>query len=95
MQRARYHVHTTNDLPLIDRAVVERVPVMTATRTLIYLARFVGPAALTVAFDSALRDGGTSEDLLHRRISALRSSGRYGIPKLLAVIEGSEVSRPS
>ncbi len=30
---------------------------------------------------------------MHRRITQLRSSGRYGIPQLLAVIEGSEISR--
>jgi hypothetical protein len=35
----------------------------------------------------------TCEDVLHRRIVDLRSSGRYGIPALLAVIEGSEASR--
>lgn len=40
-----------------------------------------------------MRDGLISEELLHRRIVALRTRGRYGIPKLLAVIEGSESSR--
>jgi hypothetical protein len=40
-----------------------------------------------------LRAGLTCEDLLHRRIASLRSSGRYGIPVLLAVIEGCEASR--
>ena len=66
---------------------------MSATRTLVDLARFVSPEQLTAALDSALRDGRTSEDLLHRRIASLRSSGRYGIPQLLAVIEGCEASR--
>jgi len=93
IQRAALHVHTTSDLPRIDRATVERVSTMSATRTLIDLARFVGPVQLTAALDSSLRDGRTSEDLLHRRIASLRSSGRYGIPQLLAVIEGCEASR--
>ena len=66
---------------------------MAATRTLIDIARFVGATTLTAALDSALRDGLTSELILHSRIIELRSSGRYGIPKLLAVIEGCEASR--
>lgn len=93
VQRAHHRIHTTTELPLIDRATVEHVPVMSATRTLIDLARFVPPAALTAALDSAIRDGLASEELLHRRIVALRSSGRYGIPKLLAVIDGADASR--
>jgi Transcriptional regulator, AbiEi antitoxin len=93
VQRAHHHIHTTTELPLIDRATVHGLPVMSATRTLIDLARFVTSVELTAALDSALRDGLTAEEPLHRRIVALRSSGRYGIPKLLAVIEGAEVSR--
>ena len=93
VQRAHHHVHTTIELPLIDRASVSGLRALSATRTLIDLARFVGPSALTAALDSALRDGLTSEEFLHRRIVAVRGKGRYGIPKLLAVIEGSEVSR--
>ena len=93
VQRAHHHIHTTTDLPLIDRATASGLATMSATRTLIDSARFVSPAALTAALDSALRDGLTCEDLLHRRIVALRSRGRYGIPRLIAVIEGIEVSR--
>ena len=93
VQRARPRIHTTSNLPLIDRATVDGIPALSATRTLIDLARFVDERALTAALDSALRDGLTAEHALHRRIVELRSSGRYGIPKLLAVIEGSEASR--
>lgn len=93
VQRAHHFVHTTIELPLIDRAVVDGIATFSATRTLIDVARFVRPDRLTAALDAALRDGLTSEDALHRRITQLRSSGRYGIPQLLAVIEGSEISR--
>jgi Transcriptional regulator, AbiEi antitoxin len=93
VQRAHHYIHTTTELPLIDRATVSALAAMSATRTLIDVARFVTSAHLTVALDSALRDGLTSEGLLHRRIVALRSSGRYGIPKLIAVIEGVEATR--
>jgi hypothetical protein len=57
------------------------------------LARFVDATRLTTALDSALRDGLMSEASLHARIADLRSKGRYGIPKLLDVISGSEVTR--
>jgi hypothetical protein len=93
VQRAHHHIHTTIELPLIDRAMVSGLAAMSATRTLIDVARFVSSTQLTEALDSALRDGLTSEELLHRRIVALRSSGRFGIPKLIAVIEGVEASR--
>lgn len=39
------------------------------------------------------RDRRVTEELLHDRIAVLRSSGRYGIPNLLDVIEGCEVTR--
>lgn len=91
--RPGHVLHTTIDLPLIDRTVVAGVPTTSATRTLIDLAGRLDAAALTVAVDSALRDGLTSEDFLHRRMVALRGKGRYGIPKLLAVVAGSEVTR--
>lgn len=93
IQRVGHHLHTTSELPLIDQQTVEGLRTMSATRTVIDLARFVDAAALTRALDSALRDGRTSEDFLHRRIVELRSSGRYGIPRLLEVLEGREVTR--
>jgi hypothetical protein len=93
VQRAHDHIHTTIELPLIDRATVSGLATLSATRTLIDVARFVSPTQLTEALDSALRDGLTTEEILHRRIVALRSSGRFGIPKLISVIEGVEASR--
>jgi very-short-patch-repair endonuclease len=93
VRRLGHAIHTTTELRRIDRTVVEGIPSMSPTRTLLDLASTCSPAVLTAALDSALRDGGTSEDFLHRRIGALRSSGRYGIPQLVAVIEGAEITR--
>lgn len=93
VRRIGHHVHSTHDLPLIDRAVVEGVPVLSATRTLIDLAGTTKPDRLTIALDSALRDGLTSEDFLHRRLSALRKAGRPGLIRLLAIMEGAEIVR--
>ena len=62
-------------------------------RTLIDVATTCNVAQLTCAIDAALREGLISEDLLHRRIAALRNRGRYGIPRLLEALEGGEIAR--
>ena len=93
VQRIGHRVHTTTRLELIDRAVLDQVPVFSGARTLIDLARTQSSERLTVAFDSGLRDGKFNESLVHRRIVALRSTGRYGIPRLLEAIEGVEAIR--
>lgn len=93
VERPPHAIHTSAELPPVDRTRVHGVPVLAAARTLIDLARTVGPGRLTVALDSALRDRRTTEDRLHARIVALRAKGRYGIPKLLEVIEGAEACR--
>ena len=86
-------VHTTSELPLIDRETIDGLPVTSPTRTIIDLARHEPPHRIAAALDSAIRDGLSSEDLLHRRIGALRGRGRFGIPRLLAVVEGQEITR--
>ena len=86
-------VHTSDRLDLLDRAVAHGFPVTAPARTLIDLAAMAPPAVLTAALDGALRDGLISEDFLHGRIAALRGKGRHGIPALLRVIEGSEITR--
>ena len=40
-----------------------------------------------------MRDGLTSELFLHERLNALRVSGRAGCRRLLAILEGDEISR--
>lgn len=92
VQRIRHFVHTSTELPRRDRCTLHGIPTMSATRALIDLARFVRPETLTGALDSAIRDRLTTEDVLHHRINELRSSGRYGIPTLLDVIAGAEVT---
>ena len=76
VRRIGHVIHTTLDLPLIDRGRVHDIPVLSATRTLIDIARSTSRQVLTAALDSAMRDGGTSEDFLHGRLNALRRSGR-------------------
>lgn len=93
IERTGVKVHTTLELPLIDRANADGVPVTSGARTVIDLSRTENAERLTIAFDSGLRDGLYSEDLVHRRIADLRAKGRYGVPLLLDVIAGQEVTR--
>lgn len=91
VQRVGHRIHTATRLDLIDRSIVDDISTLSGARTLIDLARTETVDRLMVAFDCGLRDGKFNESLLHRRIVALRSSGRFGIPKLLEAIDGYEI----
>ncbi|HUS41656.1 MAG TPA: hypothetical protein VMY16_03230 [Ilumatobacteraceae bacterium] len=93
IRRIGHRIHSTTSLDLIDRSVVGDTACTSGARTLIDLARTESIERLTVAFDSGLRDGRFNESLVHRRIVALRSSGRFGVPRLLSAIEGVEAIR--
>jgi hypothetical protein len=86
-------VHRGRDLDRLDVTTTMELPCLSATRLLIELARSETPARLTAALDSALRDGLTSEDFLHRRIVSLRQRGRAGLDQLVRVLEGGERTR--
>jgi very-short-patch-repair endonuclease len=90
VQRIGHRIHTTTRLDIIDRSAVAGVPVLSGARTLIDLARREPIDRLAASYESGLRDGRFNAELLHRRIVALRSSGRHGIPRLLEAIESAE-----
>jgi very-short-patch-repair endonuclease len=69
------------------------LPVTSPARTLIDLAPITPPGPMTAALDGAIRDGLISERYLHGRIADLRGKGRHGVPALLRVIEGTEITR--
>jgi hypothetical protein len=93
LTRANVRLHRTDTVDPIDRCEIDRLPVTSAVRTLVELARILDGARLTTCLDSALRDGLVSESLVHRRIAALRGSGRYGLPALLRALVGETVTR--
>ena len=93
VRRIGHRIHSTTSLDLIDRSVVGDIACTSGARTLIDLARTESVERLTTAFDSGLRDGRFNESLVHRRVVALRSSGRFGIPRLMSAIEGVEAIR--
>jgi len=86
-------IHRSQRIDLIDASEVDDMAVTSPVRTLLDLARVLPSDQLAACVDSALRDGGTNEDLLHRRIEALRSQGRFGLPLLHEVLAGHEVTR--
>lgn len=80
-------VHRSAALPRVDRAVVDRIPCTSATRTLIDLAAMLDDEPLEVAFESARRMGLTSPEYLARPHERLGGRGRAGssrIARLLA-----------
>lgn len=93
LSRGNARIHRTLAFDLADRTTFEGLAVTTPARTIIDLASVVSSARLAACIDSALRDGLVSEDHLHRRIVALRSQGRYGLPVLAEVVAGFEVTR--
>lgn len=93
VHRHQHLVHRARSITRLDTTMAMGMPCLSATRLLIELAASESPRRLTVALDSALRDGLTSEDFLHRRLIELRGRGRSGIDRLLAVIAGSELGR--
>lgn len=91
--RVDHVVHRIKTFNNLDFDNVYGIPCLSATRTLIELARTETPKQLTAALDSAIRDGLTTEDFLHRRMMELRARGRKGLDKLLQVMAGAELSR--
>jgi very-short-patch-repair endonuclease len=93
LRRIGHVIHTSTDLPRIDREHVFGLPVMSPARTLIDLASAKRPDQLATALESAVEQGLVTDDFLHRRIADLRSSGRYGVPRLIEVLERYEIGR--
>jgi very-short-patch-repair endonuclease len=93
VKRPGHHIHTTVDLDPVDCTRVSGIPNFTAERELVDLSRYASRSRLSVAVDCALRDRVTTEDRIHERMVALRSSGRHGVTKLIDAVEGVEITR--
>jgi hypothetical protein len=93
LRRIGHVVHTSIDLPMLDRTRVVGLPVIAPARTLIDLARRHSKDELAEALGSAMETRLVTDDLVHRRIGALRASGRHGVPTLVAVLEEYEIGR--
>ncbi|CAN5725362.1 hypothetical protein BH18ACT2_BH18ACT2_00190 [soil metagenome] len=81
--RASLVVHTTTQLPAIDRVRVDGWPCTSATRTVIDLARArISDRRLEAAIDSAVRSGRSSPMVIADRLQLLRGPGRWGARRL-------------
>jgi very-short-patch-repair endonuclease len=75
-----FTVHTTAALPLVDVVTIDKFRCISATRTIVDLARLrISRYRLEAAIDSAVRSGASSPVVLAQRLSELRSSGRWGV----------------
>lgn len=73
-------VHTTRELPPIDRVQVDGFPATSATRTVLDLARArVSRDRLAAAMDSAVRLGLTAPAALRARLAERRGPGHWGV----------------
>ncbi len=80
-------MHTTIDRRKGDRVHIDGLPVTSATRTVIDLARDgAATVDLEAAVDSAIRDRGTTLDHLVDRLSLITGPGRWGLGRLYAVL---------
>jgi hypothetical protein len=78
-----FRVHTTRTLPPIDQVEVREFRCVSATRTIIDLARARIPTVrLEAAIDSAVRSQASSPIVLMRRLTDLRGPGRWGARRL-------------
>lgn len=76
-------VHSTSTLAKIDQCVIDGLPVTSATRTIIDLARArVSTARLEAAIDTAVRTGVSAPVVIDKRLSALRGPGRWGCRRI-------------
>lgn len=80
-------VHRKKPIEQVDRANVDGIAATSGVRTVIEIARTADADEIDRALESLFLLGLTNEDLLMRRIAALRSQGRYGIPAVLEAID--------
>jgi very-short-patch-repair endonuclease len=83
-------VHVTTRLHSIDQVVVDGLRTMSATRTVFDLALArAHPRRIEAAMDSAVRLQLSSPEVLERRLSGLRGSGRWGCRRVEEMITDS------
>lgn len=83
-------LHESNDIASRDRTVLEGIPVSTPARTILDVARYVGPARLGAMLDDAVRRDLTTYREVQQRFGELAGRGRDGIATAREVL----ASRP-
>jgi very-short-patch-repair endonuclease len=87
-------VHTTNQIPLIDRVDVDGIRCTSATRTILDLALARRPEErIEAAIDSAVRKGLSAPHAIARRLETLRGRGRWGCRLIENLVLDSGIHR--
>jgi hypothetical protein len=84
--RSELSVHTTRRLESIDRHTLGQFRCVSATRTVLDLARDGHVDEVERALDGAVRGGWSSPAFAERRLAALRGKGRAGVRLLEQVL---------
>jgi hypothetical protein len=85
-----FRIHTTTTLPEVDQTCIRGFRCVSATRTIIDLARQrIGRHRLEAAVDSAVRSGASSPLVLQQRLGEIRSQGHWGVRLLDRLLEDS------
>ena len=87
--------HRGSPIPLIDRRVVDAIPVTSVTRTLIDFAGVLDRDALELALEDALRRGLTNRARIRHRLRELEGHGRRGCGGLRELVEDGRGRPPS
>ena len=83
-------VHTTTSLRPIDCATVEGIPITSASRTILDLARLgIDDSTLGLAIDHAVRDGLSSPAFLARRLAERRGARHHGSATIARLLRDS------
>jgi hypothetical protein len=93
ISRLGHVIHRSSDIDRIDCETADGLPIMSPTRTLLQIAATCRRERVEVALSGAIRDRLTTEDFLHRRLTALRAPGRNGVSVMLEVLEHHELLR--
>ncbi|MEO6124025.1 MAG: DUF559 domain-containing protein [Ilumatobacteraceae bacterium] len=86
ISRIGHVIHTSQTLDPIDCESAFGLDITSPTRAVIDLVRVASIDEVRAALLFLQRDGLSSQSFLHQRIAALRTRGRYGIPRLLDLI---------
>jgi very-short-patch-repair endonuclease len=87
-------VHRGARLDRADRSQVGPIPVTTPTRTLIDMSGRLEDDRLLAVMEDLIRRGSVKADRLAARLLALRSSGRPGAGRLMALLDQRGDGRP-
>lgn len=80
-------VHTTTNLPEVDRTVLEHIPIVTPARLVVDMAAVVSVTELEILVDAVLHRGMARRSRIAWRLQELGSRGKAGTQMLAQLLE--------